>query len=208
MSRQRERGSLALRAQRARQMAGQPTYGFFGDVLRGVGRVATSIIPGPVDDILFGAISGQTGKRNISARSDCPPGFRANPRTGACEVEGPIGAVQRFLPGGQTGTLPQVQIGQEMPDAFGGAVMGAFGKPALQPAQASGVSLRCPRGMVLGKDNLCYGKNQINAGDRKWRPSKRAKISAAEWRTLSKANSVKNKAKEVASAAGFSCRKK
>lgn len=53
MSRQKNAASMAIKTQRARQLSGQPTYGFFGDLIGGIGKVATSIIPGPIDDIIF-----------------------------------------------------------------------------------------------------------------------------------------------------------
>jgi len=198
---------MAIKAQRARQLQGQPTYGFFGDLIGGIGRVATSIIPGPVDDIIFEGASRLFGggKPSVAAKSSCPPGFFADPNTGVCKAGGVGGAVQRFLPGGQTGTLPQVPASQQ---AYGNAVMGSFGVPALQPAQAQSVALRCPPGSVLGKDNLCYQKGSIPAQFRKWRPARKPPISAKDWKALQTADRVKNKAKNVATKAGFSCRRK
>jgi len=212
MSDYRQRGAMALRAQRARMMAGQPTYGFF-DTLKSIGRgiatVATGIIPGTLDDKLVSAVLGssspQQNRQTVTARANCPPGFRANPNTGICEVEGPIGAIQRFVPGGQTGTLPQAN---GVPAAYGNAVMGSFGVPALQPAQASAMSLRCPPGSVLGKDNLCYQKGSIPMQFRKWRPAKKPPISAKDWRALQTSARVEKKAKNIAMKAGFSCRKR
>jgi len=186
-------------------MSGQPTYGFFGDLIGGIGKVATSIIPGPIDDIIFEGARNIFGSSNKpGAASSCPPGFRANSRTGICEAMGMTGAVQRFVPGGQTGTLPQMPAAQ----GYGNAVMGSFGVPALQPAQASSVSLRCPPGSVLGKDNLCYQKGSIPAQFRKWRPARKPPISAKDWKALQTADRVRGKAKTIAGKAGFSCRKK
>lgn len=197
---------MAIKAQRARQMAGQPTYGFFGDLLGGLGTVAKAIIPGGVDDFLIDtatrALGG--GKASVAAKSSCPPGFQANPNTGICEVAGFGGAVQRFLPGGQTGTLPQVPAAT----GYGNAVMGSFGVPALQPAQAQSVALRCPPGSVLGKDNLCYQKGSIPMQFRKWRPARKPPISAKDWKALQVADRVQKKAKTVATKAGFTCRKR
>jgi len=206
MSRGKSAIALAVKTQRARQLAGMPTYGFLGDLVGGLGKVVTSIIPGPIDDIIFQGASDLLGggKKSVAAKSSCPPGFRANPSTGVCEVEGVMGAVQRFLPGGQTGTLPQMPRS----NGYGNAVVGSFGVPALQPAQASSVALRCPPGAVLGKDNLCYQKGSIPAQFRKWRPARKPPISAKDWKALQTADRVKNKAKNIAGKAGFTCRKR
>lgn len=205
MSRRRNGVSSALAAQRARQLAGQPTYGFFGDVFRGIGGVAKRIIPGQLDDLIIDRVTGTIagkGRKEAVARASCPPGFQANPQTGVCEVIGIVGAGQRFFPGGQTGTLPTVQEG------YGDAVVGAWGKPALVPAQAQGVTLRCPPGAVLGKDNLCYEKSSIPNSSRKWPKPTKPPISRADWKALQTADRVKNKAKDIAGKAGFTCRKR
>ena len=188
-------------------MAGRPTAGFFGDVLKGIGGVVSSIIPGPLDDILIKGATGLfTSNQRPGARASCPTGFLPNPRTGVCEAVGAVGAVQRFLPGGATGTLPQIPSAAG--NGFGAAVMGSFGVPALQPAQASSVALRCPPGAVLGKDNLCYRKGSIPAQFRKWKPARKPPISAKDWRALQVSNRVRDKSKKIAGAAGFTCKKR
>ena len=77
---------------------------------------------------------------------------------------GRVAAVQKFLPGGATGTY-----------VAGEAVMGQWGA-ALEPQVVgeverkdgtTGPILRCIRGMVLGTDDLCYNKPLAN-GKRKW----------------------------------------
>jgi len=86
--------------------------------------------------------------------------------------------------------------------------MGAFGVPALVPAQAQAMSLHCPPGAILGKDNLCYQKGSIPMQFRKWRPARKPPISAKDWRALQVSARVKEKAKKVAGTAGFTCRKR
>lgn len=193
------------------QMAGQPTYGFFGDILKGIGSVAKTLIPGPIDDLIIDTVSGRVGSQNQpGAEANCPPGFQVNSKTGVCEAIGVVPAIQRFLPGGQTGTLPQVPAtgGVAPANGYGAAVMGTFGVPALQPVQASTMTLRCPPGSVLGKDNLCYQKGSIPPKFRKWRPGRKPPISAGDWKALQTADRVKNKAKTVAGKAGFTCKRR
>jgi len=197
----RSSAATAMKAQRARQLSGQPTYGFFGDVFRTVGGIATKLIPGQLDDAVFGAIAGQTGRTNVSARSDCPPGFRANPRTGACEVAGLTGKIQRTLPGGQTGVLP-THLGADFE-----TVMGAFGQPAVIPAQENRPTLKCPPNMVLGIDNLCYSKGNVGKY-RKHKPGKKPPISVKDWEAMKAQERVRAKAKDIASKSGFTCKRR
>lgn len=105
-----------------------------------------------------------------------------------------------ILPGGQ----PFVT------SAGGRAVQGGFGLPAIVPQQEQRVVRSCPTGMVLGKDNLCYPKAILRRRSkfRKWKGDRRPKISAAEWRTLKKAERVRGEAKEVAKTAGWKVTKK
>ena len=163
------------------------------------------IIPGGVDDFVIDtatrALGG--GRPSVAAKSSCPPGFFADPNTGICKAAGIGGAVERFLPGGRTGVLP---TSPAAPQAYGEAVVGSFGVPALQPAQAQTVALRCPPGAVLGKDNLCYQKGSIPMQFRKWRPAKKPPISAKDWKAMQTADRVRKKAKTVATKAGYSCR--
>lgn len=206
-SRGREFGSRALRAQRARQMAGLPTSGFFGDIFGGALKIGAGLIPGGgiVRDIgssLIGKIIGSGQKEG--ARADCPPGFRVDPNTGRCLAEGFGGAVQRFLPGGETGFLPSGPAGP----GTGLALMGAFGVPAIQPTAVQAQRLDCPAGFLLGMDNLCYAKGTLPRQFRKWKPSRKPPISAKDWRSLQVSERVSKKVKRIASTAGFTCKRR
>jgi hypothetical protein len=129
----------------------------------------------------------------------CPTGFEINPATGLCEKVGFVGAVQRLLPGGATGTAVATTD-------FGAAVIGAFGRPALEPAVSTGVVRRCPKGAFLGTDNLCYEK--LPREFRKWPPPTKPPISSKDWKALQVSNRVREKSKKIASAAGFTCKKR
>lgn len=139
-----------------------------------------------------GGGGGQPGTPGLVGPTPCPNGTI---RVGdTCVSPGDL------FPGGAPGTFP----------AGGGAVQGAFGLPAMTPAQEQRTRLNCPEGMVLGKDNLCYPKAILSRRSRfrKWRPAPRAKITAAEWKTLKKAARVKDEAKDVAKEAGWAVKKK
>lgn len=195
-SRNRDAIAQAIRVQRARQMSGLPTAGFFGDILRGIGRTAVGAIP-----IVGTGISTALFPRKPTvvappSPGSCPPGFVTDSR-GRCVRSGVTGAVQRFLPGGETGVLPG------RADGFGEATVGAFGIPALVPAGVSSVSLRCPPGAVLGKDNLCYQKGSIPVAFRKWRPARKPPISAKDWKCLQVSSRLEKKTKAIAMKAGW-----
>ena len=204
----------AIAFQRRRQMGGRRTAGFFsalGGLVKGAARVATRLIPGTLDDALLESVLGGAGSSRTSVlpaalttlapAAGCPPGFKLVNRR--CVVSGVTGVVQRLLPGGQTGVLS---------DEFGEAVLGAFDMPALVPAQVGSITradgsvspiLRCPRGMVLGTDELYYKKGSINRKDRKWPPGSKPPISAADWRATKRFATVQKKIKTVAGDAGF-----
>jgi len=126
-------------------------------------------------------------------RTGCSEGFRTDPRTGQCVRTGVVGAVQRVVPGGQTGT---------MADVFGEAVVGAFGMPALVPAQVGSIDrqdgtvgpiLKCPPRMVLGVDNLCYTKGTRGlAAFRKWKPGTRPFLTGGDVKVLRRANTLRS----------------
>lgn len=114
------------------------------------------------------------------------------------------------LPGGTPLMVP----------AGGQAVMGVMGAPALSPTVVGevarsngqvGVIRRCPAGLVLGKDNLCYAKGSIPNKLRKWPKTARPPVSAYDARMMRKygANgSKRNGVKRLAQEAGFSCKNK
>lgn len=112
--------------------------------------------------------------------TQCQPGFEF--RNGRCERTGIGGHMQRAFPGGETGT----QL-----DIFGEAVVGAFGVPALVPAADFVSTFKCPRGSVLGQDNLCYRKGSIPVQFRKWRPGPKPFISGGDRKCLLRADRLR-----------------
>lgn len=95
----------------------------------------------------------------------CPPGAFKLP-TGQCFAPGDA------FPGGAPMLFQS--------DEFGQAVIGRYGT-ALEPAQRpAAVRLRCPRGSVLGTDNLCYNKRDLRKGERKWPPGRKPLLTGGE----------------------------
>ncbi len=125
----------------------------------------------------------------------CPEGWEVNSE-GQCVKSGLEGAVERFLPGGDTGMLG---------DVTGQVVMGIFG-PAMYPMQAGVIAknngemrpiLRCRAGMVLGIDDLCYPKSVVRGSRRKHKRPPRPLLSGGDRKVLRKADSIKNQLKKA-----------
>ena len=132
----------------------------------------------------------------------CPEGFKVDSK-GMCVRAGLPGTIQRILPGGKSGTLG---------DVSGNAVVGAFGVPGLVPEQVGvingGPILKCPAGMVLGKDDICYVRSVLPRQFRKWPRAARPPITAGDAKAIRKAESAKRRVKKLAGAVGFSCTRK
>lgn len=139
----------------------------------------------------------------------CPQGYEPDGK-GGCQQVGISGAIARRVPGGSAGRLTA---------DYGAAVIGAFGQPALEPRVAgtvmrrdgtTGAVLRCPGGMVLGKDDLCYPRGVIGRRGkfRKHRPSVRPPLSSADTAAIRRAARAKDRVKELAKDVGFTCKKR
>lgn len=110
----------------------------------------------------------------VATQNPCPTGQRRIPFTNRC-----VGvSVPDVLPGG----APFVSTSQ----AQGQAVLGQFGV-ALTPDAMERTKLRCPRGMVLGMDDLCYNKRDLRMDERKWRPGRKPLLTGGEMNAISTA---------------------
>lgn len=85
------------------------------------------------------------------------------------------------------------------------AVTGAFDLPAMAPFAITGVRLDCPKGMVLGKDDLCYPKAVLrrNSTFRKWRSGARPTITRADEKALGRIAAVQKDIKTLGKKAGL-----
>jgi len=173
--------------------------GFFGPGLKMRQPLSQQLVvdprcpPGHVGN--FRGLNCQTGVALFTG-DNRGSGFAAQDREGGDlpgrrKKTGFLAGAQRFFPGGETGFFE-----------FGEAVMGAFGVPALEPAVvgeiqrrdgSTGPILRCPPRMVLAVDNLCYAKGIKGlASFRKWKPSAKGMISAADVKCLRRANTLRS----------------
>jgi len=166
-----------------------------------VGGVVKRVLPfipgaGPILDLGLDILGGGAGP-TTQPLTGCEPGFERDQETGRCKRSGLIGGVQRFLPGGETGFAPA-------PSVNGGGLVPGAQAPQIRTTQTR----VCPKKFILGADGLCYVKALLPVKLRMHRPDARPPISASQWRKLRTANTVRNKAKEIAVTAGFSCKKR
>jgi len=122
--------------------------------------------------------SPSTARSSAMQHDPCPGRFNFELPNGSCfdPTKLPIGGAPPFTPGAE-----MVPAGD-----FGEAVQGRFGV-ALQPAQINSVRLMCPRGSVLGSDNLCYNRGNLARKDRKWIPGRKPLLTGGDLNAISRA---------------------
>lgn len=130
-------------------------------------------------DLPPGTPGGMISKRGIR----CSPGYRVG-ANGYCQPSG------QSMP-----ILGPVQVAPK--------VVGTIQRKDGTVSQIH----RCPRGMVLAKDMLCYPKSMVPKKFREWKPAKKPPISVRDWDALKRAKRAKNRAESVAREAGLYVRK-
>lgn len=154
---------------------------------------------GLVTDLVGGGGGPGTGGAGTGL-TNCPAGTIMNPKNGVCEAVGSPGDVS--TPGGgptYSGDLPP-----------GAAAAYSVGRINGHPIY------RCPKKFVLADpalfgEGVCFHKNVLPNKLRKWPKAPRAKISAHDWKMMRRygpGGSKQKRVKEIASAAGFSCKKR
>jgi len=169
----------------------QPQNSLLGGIIGGIGGFITGGPAGAVAGAIAGSggLPGGGGGGGAAPTSftgapttSCPSGYI---RVGSsCVATNPVAA----LPGGQP--LTTSPSGTTI-SGYGNAVMGQFGA-ALQPAQTSRVTLRCPPGAVLGKDSLCYNKRDISKKQRKW-PYTRPPVTVGDMHAIQRADRARKR---------------
>lgn len=134
----------------------------------------------------------------------CGPGFVM--RGGKCVRKGGIlSATQRFFGFGRPPPRAPPEVTTMARSRTGQAVVGAFGMPAMVPVEEVRRLLVCPRGMVLGTDDLCYPKGVLSSRNlhRKWRRPPRAPVTAADARAIRKAAATRDRVLQLAKDVGL-----
>lgn len=189
-----------------------------GSILKGA---AVGFLTGGVTGAVTGAVAGATNKprkETGGVGQPAPRGFLPTPR--ATTTGCPPGRIRigsacidplAAPPGGRplattpTGT-PTTGTAVNL---FRGATMTALG-PAVQPQAMAQTRLRCPRGMVLGLDDLCYPKAMLGRRSkfRKWRQPPRPPVSASDAAAIRRAERARERVKNLAKNVGFTVKKR
>lgn len=133
----------------------------WGDIARGVIGLFTPGEPtvGPFPPTLQ---PPPTGGDPLGLGGPCP---------GLFEIQGPDGTcidLTAILPGGDPAVTGQVPVNGIGPSrGFGQPVNGRFGVGVVPRVEVQSVR-RCPKGMALGKDGVCYDGLGRNSPKREW----------------------------------------
>lgn len=153
-------------------------HSIVGDVL---GWVGDKVIPGSgtiireIDKRLSGGDDFPGSGRSFNGGSGCTPPLVPD-QSGICVFPGSPGDRST----GPSGTAVV---------KAGGSMVGNGMTPEIRTT----TTRRCPRGMVLGTDNLCYRKGSIAKRDRKWVPGRKPLLTGGELNAIAKAERAARK---------------
>lgn len=132
-------------------------------------RQKPSVIPQTFEQTIPVATAFPGRPLNLGGNGDCPGTLRRNPKTGNCiEPTSPRGA--------------EVFLGE--------AVVGRFGA-AIVPGSVIRDIATCGRGMVLGKDGLCY--DHLPNRDRLYPRGRRPLLTGGDMKAISRARRAGNR---------------
>lgn len=195
---------------RGRGGEGRPGRGLsFGGILRGIGKAVGTFVPGVGTATDFASTLLTRRAAPTSLANPCGAGFTQD-ASGNCVRRVAIPFAPRSAPPPATPTAA---------GSIGDAVVGAFGLPAMVPATVGQITrndgivspiLRCGRGMVLGRDNLCYPKAILSRRSkfRKHRLPSRAPVTAGDAAAIRRAERTRDRVKGLAKDVGFKVSKR
>ena len=127
------------------------------------------------------------GRERFVGDEGCP--------AGTISFEGTCIDASKFLPGGDPLFFP----------SNGAVVQGGFGLPATTPGVVTRDTRKCPKGMVLGIDDLCYAKAILPARSklRKWRRPPRPPITRRDTVAIRRAAGARDRVFELAKDVGL-----
>ncbi len=141
------------------------------------GAIGTAVLGPGVGTAIGAAVGGLADRALAGSRPDCPDGFVRN-QFGVCEFVGSPGDVST----GGTGVVAT-------------PIAATSGGGGVAPAVSTRTVLRCPSGMVLGKDNRCY--RSLPKRDRKWNPGRKPLLTGGEMNAIAKAARAAKKLKSA-----------
>lgn len=160
-----------------------------GIVIGGITGGLPGAIVGGITDPLGGGsqVPGET------ATFAGPPPTSASPCPGLFNVRinGVCVDPTKALPGGAP-VLSPVGGGVVAQGPSGTLVEGRFGIGVL-PVSVSSTTRRCPAGMALGKDGICYDGLARNSKNRQWPMGRRPLLGPGELAAISKAKTAANR---------------
>jgi hypothetical protein len=145
--------------------------GFVSDALNQLGRSAVS----GASQYVMRRLAG-TGSEPPTGEAPIPGLVGDTCPDGSARILGRCVNPMAALPGG----APFIS------DPYGSAVKGQFGV-ALTPSMQPQTRLSCPRGMVLGMDDLCYNKRDLRKDERKWVPPRKPLMTGGDLNAIAKA---------------------
>lgn len=128
-----------------------------------------------------------------SAGSQVVPGLTGSSGSGG----GCPGLMSVRLPNGQCVNLDDLGPGGDPAltgsidqpsgaDGYGPAVKGWYGV-GIVPRVEAVTTRRCPRGMALGRDGVCYDRRRLRKSDRAWDPGTKPLLTGGERRAIARA---------------------
>ena len=149
-----------------------------GGILKGVGQIATGLIPGTLDDQIFGTLFG--GSEPAGPQQQIPGSFA--PQGTSCDfpavsIRGRCVDPTAALPGGRPFVGPKGGDGYT-------PFFGRYGV-AVAPEMEMRTVSKCPPGWVLGDDGQCY--DHLARGQRMWNPGAKPLLTGGEMSAINKA---------------------
>jgi hypothetical protein len=100
------------------------------------------------------------------------------------------------------GTSPGVATPAEVSTMGIPTGIDSFGRLYAEPEIRQPIRRKCPPGMVLGRNDLCYRKGDVPGSQRKWRPRPKPLVSAQDAKVLRRVDTIRGRIKDAWRIAG------
>lgn len=156
-----------------------------------VGGIAGAVTGGP-----GGALAGARAGYGIGSSLEGGGSQTQQVAGGSPAVPGLVATTPGGCPAGSIGFPPFCVDLRPGGAGSGSGVLVSPGDPRTSAMMAAGgvvpesrtrTQLRCPRGMVLGIDDLCYRRGSLRKDQRKWVPGRKPLLTGGDLNAISKA---------------------